>query len=380
MSSEIIDLATRCIRCGFCLEACPTFTETGLETQSPRGRIYLARSAEEGSVSWGDIRESLDTCLGCRACETACPSGVEYGRLLEHARSQGAAPDPEFGRTLNWMTEPRLLALASRLGALLPGGRAPNPLGPGDVAVPRPQPRDAWPPFDAPPSRRGSIGLLTGCAMGVLFARAHEASARLLARLGWRVRPVEGCCGALHAHNGFLDEGRRRAAGLDSRLPIVTDSAGCGSWLEEERDGHVEDISEVLLAGGLGSLLAAQSPLRLRIAYHDACHLAHGQGIRSGPRALLESVPGVTLVPLAESDTCCGSAGIYNLTRPEMARRLLKRKWSHVERSGADIVVAGNPGCLAWLDVAAREHGSAIGVYHTVEVLEAAFSGWPPPE
>jgi len=379
VSSDLIDISTRCIRCGFCLEACPTFTETGLETHSPRGRIYLARSADEGQASWTTVRKSIDSCLGCRACETACPSGVEYGRLLELARSrlERAEPDRHLARVLDWMTRPSLLRLSAALGGLLPGGEAPNPLGPGRTPVPRPQPRGDWPPYEGPVPKRGEVALLAGCAMDCLFARTHEASVRLLARVGLLARPLHGCCGALHAHNGFLDEGVRRAEALDPRgLPIVTDSAGCGGWLKEARGSKVKDLSEVLLDGGLDSDLGRCEPLRLRVAYHDACHLAHGQGIRAQPRALLAAIPGVELVPLAESDTCCGSAGIYNLREPEMANLLLDRKWRHIEATHADVVAAGNPGCLAWLQAAAQRSGSRIRVMHTSEILEAAFSGW----
>lgn len=213
--------------------------------------------------------------------------------------------------------------------------------------------------------------------MDCLFARAHEASARLLSRVGLRARALRGCCGALHAHNGFLEEGVRRAEAHDPRgLPIVTDSAGCGGWLKETLGASVHDLSEVLFDRGLDSDLARCEPLRLRVAYHDACHLAHGQGIRAQPRALIEAIPGIELVPLAEADTCCGSAGIYNLREPEMANLLLDRKWQHIESTHADVVVAGNPGCLAWLESATQTNGSRIRVMHTSEVLECAFSGW----
>lgn len=377
MSSELVELATRCIRCGFCLESCPTFIETGLETLSPRGRIYLARSAEEGRIAWTLAREALDSCLGCRACETACPSGVEYGRLLElaRARQERVDPDPRLARLLDRMTRPSWMRLAVTAGGLLPDREAPNLLGPGTIAVPEAQPAHDWPPYDGPHPDRGQVALLSGCAMEVLFARAHEASARLLARVGLRARPLRGCCGALHAHNGFLEQGRRLARVLESDgLTVVTDSAGCGSWLKETLDAPVRDIAEVLLEEGLASSLARCEPLRVRVAYHDACHLAHAQGIRTPPRALLAAIPGLEMIPLAEADTCCGSAGIYSLRQPDMARRLLERKWHHIVASGADVVVAGNPGCLAWLAVAAR--GSHIRVMHTVEVLESAFSGW----
>jgi glycolate oxidase iron-sulfur subunit len=217
--------------------------------------------------------------------------------------------------------------------------------------------------------------------MPVLFARAHEATKRLLRRCGLRVVKVEGCCGALHAHNGHLEEGRALASKLPANLPLVVDAAGCGSWLKGSFPVRkVMDVTEALASHGLAELLQGGQPLEVTATYHDACHLAHGQKIRSQPRSLLAAIPGLRLVELTESDTCCGSAGIYNLTQPTMAKRLLDRKWRHIETTGAEIVVSGNPGCQAWIQQAANEHGRHVRVMHTVELLESAFSGLPPAE
>lgn len=224
--------------------------------------------------------------------------------------------------------------------------------------------------------------------MRVLYPQVHEATRRLLRRVGFKVREVaQGCCGALHAHNGYLGQAKAMRKDLTARfpgtLPVIVNSAGCGSWLkdgerEEGNEGRVFDACEFLHRHGLGKLLRASrqdaGAPRGRITYHDACHLAHGQGIRSAPRELLEAIPGVELVELHEADMCCGSAGIYNIAQPQMARELLERKWANIEATGASVVATGNPGCHAWIAQAAREHGQTVEVLHTLEVLERAFS------
>jgi len=382
--NRLSDLTAQCIRCGFCLESCPTFSETGEEPESPRGRIYLVRSAVEGSFDWIEgIKPHLDGCLGCRACETACPSGVKYGEILEEARAEIERRAPE--RKKKWLLDatsrPGVLRAQLQLSRLLPGRRLPRLLSPSpsETDKPSPQAPAGWPPLDesALPTPKGEVRLLEGCAMRVLFPRVHEATRRLLRRVGYTVRKGDfGCCGALHAHNGYLDEGRSMRAKVPDDLPIVVDSAGCGSWLKDGKRPAV-DVSEFLFAEGLVQRLAESHGLEITVAYHDACHLAHGQGVRQPPRDLLAAIPRLRLEPLAESDTCCGSAGIYNIAQPKMARRLLERKWRHIEESGADVVALGNPGCHAWIAQAAREKKSAVRVFHTAELLEAAFSGLP---
>lgn len=403
---SLSDLTSHCIRCGFCLESCPTFVVTGKETESPRGRIYLVRSALEGRLVWeSHVRPHLEACLGCRACETACPSAVPYGRILETARDLLETERPTRSRSalLGAMVRPGLMRTQLALGTLLPGKRLPALLSRllsgerAEVDKPRAQPKPSWPalPDAGLPEVRGEVYLLEGCVMRVLFPRVHEATRRLLRRVGYVVRETDqGCCGALHAHNGYLDEARRLARNLASclpgNLPIVVNSAGCGSTMKDY--GHLApdapdmadvaarttDITEFLLKEGLSEVLSRSTGVGgLTATYHDACHLAHGQNVRHAPRALLAAVPGLALTSLPESDTCCGSAGIYNVTQPKLARALLDRKWRHVESTGADVVIMGNPGCHAWIAQAARERGGRARVLHTAELLEASFSGLP---
>ncbi len=378
-------MTTRCIRCALCLESCPTFIETGSELESPRGRIYLVRSASEGKLKWSDIAPHLDRCLGCRACETACPSGVEYGQILEIARNQVDRESNTFRKSLllKATTSPTLM----RLSTLIPIKKMPGFSADGgspEAQTPTPQREANLPSLTNLPPVRGEVYFLEGCAMRVLFPRVHQATRRLLRRVGFTVREVtQGCCGALHAHNGDLETAHamqeRLFASMTGDLPIISNSAGCGSFLKEaenrETGGRVQDISEFLLANGIVDLLATSPGVSETITYHDACHLAHGQRIAAGPRTLLRAIPDARYVELAEADTCCGSAGIYNVLQPLMARKLLDRKYANVKLSGAKIVATGNPGCHAWIAQAAQEQGDTVRVLHTAELLEAAFSG-----
>lgn len=385
---DLGELTTHCIRCGFCLEACPTFTETGSELESPRGRIYLVRSALDGKLRWEeDVRPHLDRCLGCRACETACPSGVQYGAILELARDRLGTTIPKQA-LLDATAQPWRL----RLSQLYPGQRMPSVVSrlvsgeAPEADLPRPEPLPQYPPLNNLPPVRGEVYLLEGCAMRVLYPGVHLALRRLLRRVGLAVREArdQGCCGSIYAHNGDLSTASRLAEKLaramPDDLPVVVDSAGCGSAMKEYADRafakRVRDASEILLSEGLVDVLRQGPGLDATLTYHDACHLAHGQGIRSAPRELLAAVPGLRMVELGEADTCCGSAGIYNVTQPKLARSLLERKFDHVEATGASIVALGNPGCHAWIAQAARERGEKVRVRHTVEVLEAAMSGW----
>lgn len=435
------ELTAHCIRCGFCLESCPTFLITGEETESPRGRIYLVRSADEGKLDWEETRPHLMRCLGCFACETACPSGVEYGQIFEIARDrlESAKTHHTKKALLASLTDPGKVRLQLRLGRLLPGRRIPGILSrllsgeKPEANRPVAQESSSWPPLDESslPAIRGEVYLLEGCVMRVLFPRVHEATRRLLRRIGYAVREApQGCCGSLPLHAGYLDEARARAASLiralPGDLPVIVDSAGCGSTMKgygemmastpstpnpllifprSERAGEsdprhgkneegardprrekneegafasrVFDASEFLLANGLAEELRKSDGVEAVATYHDACHLAHGQGIRSQPRDLLRAVPGLKLMDLNEADMCCGSAGIYNLTQPKMARELLERKWRNVETTGASIVAMGNPGCHAWIAQAAEEHGQRIQVLHTMELLESSFVQLP---
>lgn len=403
MKLDVEELTTHCIRCGFCLESCPTFVQTGNEMESPRGRIYLVRSALEGKLRWQeDVKAHLDLCLGCRACETACPSGVQYGQILEIARDKIEQEQPQRAKEalLASTTNPALLNTQLKLGKLLPGNRIPSfvsKLLSGHVAeADRPTPQEAavFPPLDDEnlPSIKGQVYLLEGCAMRVLYPRVHQATRRLLRRIGYTVKECsQGCCGAMHAHNGYLDHARKLAGDLiktmPGDLPVIVNSAGCGSTMREYShllDGNPEavafserttDIAAFLLKNGLVEALAMSPGLAVKATYHDACHLSHGQKITKQPRDLIGAIPRIDFVPLTEADTCCGSAGIYNVVQPEMARKLLDRKYANVEDSGAEVVATGNPGCHAWIAQAAREHGKKVQVLHTVELLEAAFLG-----
>jgi glycolate oxidase iron-sulfur subunit len=422
------ELTAHCIRCGFCLESCPTYLVTGEETESPRGRIYLVRSADEGKLDWEDVRPHLNRCLGCRACETACPSGVEYGQIFEIARDRLESKKTHLTKKalLGTLTDPRKARLQMALGRMLPGKKIPvllskllsgespeankpaaqpagtlpglsessHPLPPPSVSAASAshQPAGAVKPRDGVlPPIRGEVYLLQGCVMRVLFPRVHEATRRLLRRVGYVVRDVEqGCCGSLHLHAGYMDEARERAQKLvsqfDQDLPVIVNSAGCGSTMKgygellnpqssTPNPLSVFDASEFLLANGLVEALNKAPGLDITATYHDACHLAHGQRIKSQPRQLLDAVPRLNMVELSESDTCCGSAGIYNLTQPKLGRELLERKWKNIGATGASVVAMGNPGCHAWIGQAAQEHGSQVKVLHTMELLEAAFIG-----
>ncbi|MEJ5171074.1 MAG: (Fe-S)-binding protein [Fimbriimonadales bacterium] len=402
---DLSDLAARCIHCGLCLESCPTYVLTYDETKSPRGRIHLARAVLEGRFQFdAQMAESIDTCLGCRACETACPSGVRYGHILEMVRERLEARQPRraLKAFTGALTNRPLVHLQLAGSRLLPGQRVPGLLskalagGPPEADRPRPQSAGAWPPLDPQelPPIHGEVFLLDGCVMEPLFARVHEASARLLQRCGFRVRRTGGlCCGALHAHSGYLTDARKRALRLaqavEGAIPVVTDSAGCGSTIKEyealdpalgELASRARDLSEFLVEHGFEERVRRSKGVRVTATYHDACHLAHGQGIRAQPRRLLEAVPGLKLVPLNESEMCCGSAGTYNLTQPQLARKLLDRKWSNIEATSAEVVVLGNPGCHAWIEQGSREVPGRARVLHIAELLEASFVGALPRE
>ena len=391
---DLEELTTHCIRCGFCLEDCPTFVETGNELESPRGRIYLVRSAIEGKISWEDAKPHLELCLGCRACETACPSAVQYGAIFELAKDK-IGTSVSKRALLASTTNPAILKTqlkASRfLGGKMPGFVSKLLSGEhAEASMPTPQAYPSLPPLVTEQSVKGEVFMLTGCAMQVLYPRVHECTRRLLRRLGYVVRDVDqGCCGALHAHNGDLQTAAsyalKSAQAFEGNIPIVVNSAGCGSTMKEYPDliGQVAsdfakrtvDLSEFLLSHGLLDILKQSKGLNgKRITYHDACHLSHGQKITSQPRQLIEAIPNKTFVELPESMMCCGSAGVYNVLQPKMARQLLDRKVGHIQETEADIVATGNPGCHAWIAQGCREQKSAT-VLHTAELLEAAFVG-----
>ncbi|GIV17966.1 MAG: glycolate oxidase iron-sulfur subunit [Armatimonadota bacterium] len=410
----------KCIHCGLCLQSCPTYLEDSNEADSPRGRIYLMRAVSEGRIRWeaGAI-EHIDRCLGCRACETACPSGVAYGLLLEIARTQveRSSARPASQRVakrwiLNLMTRPRAFAFAVRAARLfspLFGDRAiPAPLarmlGVKEVVAKLPQVSGRRgrlaSVYPAVGERRGRVGLLTGCVASVLFHDVNVATVAVLQRNGFEVvvPPGQGCCGALHVHNGFPEQARQLALRLiqcferEAVDAIIVNSAGCGSTMKEygrlfECTPHearacafadkVKDVMEFLAEVGIQvpehALAGRDGRSDLVVTYHDACHLAHAQGIRRQPRQIIRSIPGVQLVELEEADLCCGSAGVYNLLQPEMALRLLQRKIERIRATGAEIVLTGNPGCLAWIAQGLREPPQPITVMHPVELLYRAY-------
>jgi glycolate oxidase iron-sulfur subunit len=417
----IDELIDDCVHCGFCLSACPTYQETGNELDSPRGRIYLMKSASEGKIPMGgSLVKHLDMCLGCLACEPACPSGVRYGRLIEAGRSQierrYERPFPEkLRRSMIFSLFPypgrlRLLLpffyLYQKLGikslvegsgilrAVSPGLAQMEEMLPGvdSPSVPRALP-DVTP---ARGKRRYRVALLTGCVQSVFFSRTNEATVRVLAENGCEVAVPrnQGCCGALSVHSGRLSEGRQFARFLTRSFEdidadaIIVNSAGCGSTMKEygelleddpafsERarklSGKTKDVMEFLgdigLAGGL-------KPLPLRITYQDACHLGHAQRIKEQPRNVLRQIPGVEFTELPESELCCGSAGIYNMVEPGMSGRLLERKIRHLKETGADCLVAGNPGCLLQIRKGIKRHGLGIKTAHPVELLDWSYRG-----
>lgn len=397
MEAQLGDLTAQCIRCGFCLEACPTFRITGSELDSPRGRIYLARSADEAVIDWSDAKSSLDRCLGCLACEPACPSGVRYGDIVEiaHSRAEGVAPADAKRLLVDAVTSSSLM----RLATAAPWHSMPGPIaklfGSDRQQARLPHAEQGRLPSlqEALPALIGEVYVLEGCAMRALFPRVHLATRRLLRRIGYQIRDVNAeCCGSMHAHAGYLDEAGDRAgalmAAMPDDLPVIVDSAGCGSTMKrysslvlnaEAFSRRVFDVTEFLQDRGLAARLRESAGLPgLSVTYHDACHLAHGQGIKSAPRELITSIPGIDFSELHESDTCCGSAGIYNVTQPTLARQLLDRKMQNVQASQCEVVVTGNPGCHAWMSQGAGELGEKIQVMHTTELLEASFIGLEP--
>ncbi len=409
-------LMDKCVHCGFCLPVCPSYLLLGQEMDSPRGRIYLMKAGVEDRVSMSDtLVTHFDTCLGCMACETACPSGVRYAPLVEETRAaiEHHHRRPLFDRLFRFALfsllpyPARLRLLVLPLAAISALGRWPRvlsllPRKIGSLIALAPSVRLKNALRDRLPVRTAAagaprlrVGLLTGCVQRVFFGHINEASARVLAAEGCEVlAPLDqGCCGALALHAGRDEEAR----GLSRRLiaafertgvdQVVVNAAGCGSamktygqllkgdpaWATRAHtfSEKVRDISETL--AGLAPARAIRHRLNLRVAYHDACHLAHAQGVRREPRELLGSIPGITLVPLAENDICCGSAGIFNLVQPEMAGALGRRKAAHIAASDSDVVVTSNPGCILQIGAAERAAGHSRTVLHLVELLDASL-------
>jgi len=384
-----------CVHCGLCQSACPTYLELGTEADSPRGRIHLMRALEEGRLQPSpEVVRHLDLCLGCRACETACPSGVQYGALIEAARPwverHRSAPARLARRLLARALTTRWTREAIFAPARLVAGLPPVRSWSSYAAALGGRRRGSVPAVLEPEGAvRGTAVLVTGCVAETLFRDTNYATAMLLRRAGVRVLtpPRQGCCGALPLHLGARDRSERLARELAAVLAhtgadwVVSNAAGCGALLREYEHllpgdeaaslvaRRARDALELLAEVGLPP---ATAPLAATIAVHDPCHLAHGQGVRAQVRSLLAAVPGVSLVDLPESDICCGSAGTYNLTEPAMARRLLERKLAHVAATGADLVAAANPGCLLQLRAGALARGLAVQVEHPIDLLARA--------
>lgn len=407
------ELLSRCVHCGFCLPTCPTYAVLGVEMDSPRGRIKLMNTVWEGRVdaSSADFAKHIDQCLDCRACETACPSGVEYGKLVEATRAQLVVARPRgplerIVRTVAFrvlLPSPKLLAAFARMSVIakrLRVGAILRVVGLGRLAdllslVPRRvSSRPLDPMYPARGARRGRVALFTGCVMQAAFADTNAATARVLARNGIEVTvPSEQtCCGALQAHAGARDDSRRLARKNIAALEkldadaIVVNAAGCGAhlkgygWLLKDDPAWAEraarlgtrirDASEAVAGFGL---VARPGTLTGRAAYDDPCHLLHGQRISAQPRELLAAIPGLETVPLTEADMCCGSAGTYNVTQPELSKALLDRKMANVIASGAEILVTANPGCQMQLEAGVRASGKRVTVMHLMDVLDRAY-------
>jgi len=421
-----LTLLDKCVHCGFCLPACPTYVLWGDEMDSPRGRIWMMRKSTLGDAPADDtLRTHIDNCLGCMSCMTACPSGVEYNKLIEDTRTQiedhtarplhdrlfrrllfATFPHP---RRLRWLGVPIALYQRSGVQALLRRLGILRLLPRRLQAMESLLPTVPMNPFHSLPTSvptaatksLGRVAMLTGCVQDAYFSHVNAATARVLSAAGFDVviPASQGCCGALMVHSGLEHEAITYAkrtieqfehANVDT---FVINAAGCASTMKEYahllRNNHegtpawsaraaafsarCKDISEVLAAHTIDAPL---SPLPLRVAYHDACHLRHAQGIHAEPRALLAQIPGLTVAEIAESALCCGSAGVYNLLHPGTADELGDRKVQHLLATNAEALVSANPGCLLQLQASLRRNGHAeLPTFHMVELLDASIRG-----
>ncbi len=402
----------QCVHCGLCLNQCPTYRATRLEPESPRGRIHLVKAVADGRIELNErFKEHLYLCLLCRACESACPSGVQYGRIAEAAREQLGPPGTEFGRAVLSFVFTQLLPYRRRLHFIFALLRVyqrtglqralrrmlPEKLRDMDALLPVIPRRFFTPRTPVPPAigeQRAKVAMLDGCVMPLLFGDVNDATVRVLQRNGCEVifPEKQTCCGALNLHNGETAAAKRMAQrNIDAFLEsdadaIIVNAAGCGAAMKEYghllRDdpkysdkavrfsGRVKDAGEFLadlgLIGKLGSV-------EMTVTYQDPCHLAHGQRIRSQPRQLLQAIPGLKLVEMEGADRCCGSAGIYNLTHSAMSQHLLDEKMHTIGATYASAVVAPNPGCMLQLRAGARRSGNELEVYHLMDLLERAY-------
>ena len=407
-----LDAIRKCVHCGICLPQCPTYRVLGEEMDSPRGRLYLMRAAAEGRIAVTDtFAQHFDRCLGCRACESACPSGVPFGSLLEATRAQIERQGRSTHRGLFTRFLYAVFPHPQRLGGLLGLLRIYQRTGLQRLVrasgllklIPRLALMDTMLPavpagIDLPVLTRarrvplGRVGVLTGCVQRHLYPHVNRDTVRLLSLAGYDVvvPRAQECCGALSLHAGRLDEFRGQASALSGVFGadvdfVVANAAGCGSAMKEY--GHwlpdapaarslaarTRDVTELLAEADL-----PLGRLDVTVTYHDACHLAHGQRIRTQPRDLLRRIPGLRLVELTDSDLCCGSAGVYNLLEPAIADQLLEQKVTRILDTGASIVATGNPGCLLQIAKGVRARGAAIEVLHPVELLARAITHGAP--
>jgi glycolate oxidase iron-sulfur subunit len=410
-----------CIHCGLCLQTCPTYQLTGVESSSPRGRIALMRGVAEGKVEPdAAYAEELDFCLLCRHCETACPAGVKFGALMEHARSSAPAQAPRgvlarlarfvgFRVLLPSRVALDVFAWVARLAQVLGLERLALALwkrvhgdAPTTPRIPPARARRALPKSSAPiGAARGTAFVLEGCVMPILFGRVNRATVRSLQHLGCEVRPLPGgtCCGSLHAHNGDLEGARAlarsllRAAQPGDTTPIVVNSAGCSAHLKELAHLFAPDAPEHAAAAAFGKRVvdfnefvaarieerppdrSIEGAWRGAFTYDDPCHLCHGQGVRAQPRKVLGELPGLRLVPLANSESCCGSAGIYSLLRPADSAAVLEPKLDALVKSGARTLVTANPGCHLQWEAGIARRGLDVRVVHVAEVVARAYDG-----
>jgi glycolate oxidase iron-sulfur subunit len=411
----------RCVHCGLCLNACPTYRELGLEADSPRGRIYQMVQVANGAPVSTSYIEHIELCLACRACESACPSGVQYGRLVEAARADienqtrrpvisRAVRRFVFGKLLQsprWMSAAGTMAYlyqASGLQRVVRGSglwKLLGKLGRLEQLSPPAEPPfffgQIGKTFPAEGERRYRVAMMAGCIANVSFARLNEATVRVLQKNGCEVvvPAGQGCCGALHVHAGIRSEARKLArANIDAVIDggfdaIITNAAGCGSTLKEyhellEHDaayaeramrfsGLMKDVTEFLVSIELNREMG---PVPMTVTYQDSCHLAHGQKVRVPPRRLLAAIPGLQFREMPLADLCCGSAGIYNVVENEMAMAVLDKKMQSVNITGAQVIATANPGCMLQLEAGVRLHGQGQRVVHVVELLDEAYKNF----
>jgi glycolate dehydrogenase iron-sulfur subunit len=379
-----------CVACGLCLPHCPTYRITGEESASPRGRIAAMRSVADGISPVDETFSSfMDLCLVCRACEDVCPSHVPFGRMMEHARAQTEPLRTRRLRFVRWLgldlvlTHRKVLWVAALLQPLA------QPFLPKRVRAITPKATTLFRrlPAVTEPSPgvdvRGTVAILSGCVQDRWFRDVNEATIRVLARNGWRVTVprTQECCGALPAHNGRLDTARRlarrNAAAFVGADHVIVNAAGCGAHMKdyadlaEDTELPVRDLMEFLADEGLVETPPTLEPAR--VAYHDACHAVRAQGIREQPRAVLRQIPGVEIAEIADGDRCCGAAGLYNLTEPEMAGNLMRQKADAIGQTGASVVASANPGCTMQIRAGLADGTTTIEVVHPVQLLDRAY-------